>query len=131
MKKNVKKNDTSDNDIVAEIDKRFERHANILMEHMTKEIKIVAEGHGILVRKIDKIESDVVELKTDVHLLKTDVHLLKTDVHVLKTDMKEVKKDMREVKSELHYMNMALMDTSHETKDHEKRIKKIEEKVFV
>ena len=34
--------------------------------------------------RLDRIESDIVELKTDVHQLKTDVHQLKNDVGLLK-----------------------------------------------
>lgn len=131
MKKNAKKDDTSNNDMISEIKEEFKRHTTALMEHVTKEVKVVAEGHGILVKKIDKIKSDIGELKEDMAIVKPVVERNSKDIQELKTDVQEVKKDIREVKSELHSMNMAIMETSHETKDHEKRIKKIEEKVFV
>ena len=110
MKKNAKKNETSNNDLIVEIDKRFERHTNILMEQMKHEVKTVAEGHSILVKKLDKVESEIGEIKNDVQGLK---------------------QDMREVKSELGSVKMIVMNISHEINDHEKRIKKVEEKVFV
>jgi len=117
MKKNAKKNDTSNKDIISEIKEEFKRHTNVLMEQMKHEVKTVAEGHSILVKKLDKVESEIGELKNDMAIIKPIVAANS--------------KDLKEIKSELHSMNMALMETSHETKDHEKRITKIEEKVFV
>ena len=125
MKKNANKND-----MISEIKDEFKRHTTALMEHMTKEVKIVAEGHGILVKKIDKIESELGEVKKDVHELKNDMAIMKPIVVANNKELAANSKDLKEIKSELHSMNMAIMETSHETKDHEKRIKKIEEKVF-
>jgi chromosome segregation ATPase len=110
MKKNDKKNDTNNNDLIVEIEKKFERHTNILMEQMKHEVKTVAEGHSILVKKLDKVESEIGEIKNDVQGLK---------------------QDMREVKSELGSVKMIVINISHEMNDHEKRIKKVEEKVLV
>ena len=124
MKKIAKKNETSNNDIIAEIDKRFERHTNVLMEQMKHEVKTVAEGHSILVKKLDKVESEIGEVKKDVRELKKDMVEVKNDVQ-------ELKKDMREVKTELGSVKMIVVNISHEINDHEKRIKKVEEKVFV
>ena len=116
MKKNDKKNETSNNDIITEIDKRFERHTNVLMEQMKHEVKTVAEGHSILVKKLDKVESEIGEVKKGM-------------VEV-KNDLQELKKDMREVKSELNSVKIVVVNISHESNDHEKRIKKVEEKVL-
>lgn len=131
MKKIAKKNETSNNDIIAEIDKRFERHTNILMEQMKHEVKTVAEGHSILVKKLDKVESEIGEIKNDVQEVKNDVQGLKKDMVEVKNDVQELKQDMREVKSELGSVKMIVMNISHEINDHEKRVKKVEEKVFV
>jgi len=124
MKKNDKKNESGNKDIVSEIKEEFKRHTNILMEQMRHEVKTVAEGHSILVKKVDEVKSDLSEVKTDLNAVKSDVDKVKSDISELKTDV-------REIKSEFHSMSMALMETSHETKDHEKRIKKLEERVFV
>ena len=123
MKKNGKKSE-SKNDIIPEMKEEFKRHTTALMEHMTKEVKIGAEGHSILVKKIDNIESELGEVKKDVNELKNDVHELKDDVHGLK-------KDVTIIKSELHSVKMVVTAISHETNNHEKRIKRVEEKVFV
>ena len=109
MKKNGKKTE-SKNDVITEMKEEFKRHTTALMEHMTKEVKTVAEGHSILVKKLDKVESEISEIKKDVQ---------------------ELKQDMREVKTELGSVKMIVVNTSHEINDHEKRIKKVEEKVFV
>ena len=124
MKKNAKKNETSNNDLIVEIEKKFERHTNILMEQMKHDVKTVAEGHSILVKKLDKVESEIGEVKKDVRELKKDMVEVKNDVH-------ELKQDMREVKTELGSVKMIVVNVSHEMNDHEKRIKKVEEKVFV
>ena len=131
MKKIAKKNETSNNDIIAEIDKRFERHTNVLMEQMKHEVKTVAEGHSILVKKLDKVESEIGEIKKDVHELKNDMAIVKPALERNCKDVQGLKQDMREVKSELGSVKMIVMNISHEINDHEKRIKKVEEKVFV
>jgi len=123
MKKNGKKTE-SKNDVITEMKEGFKRHTTALMEHMTKEFKTVAEGHSILVKKLDKVESEIGEVKKDVQELKQDMVEVKNDVH-------ELKQDMREVKTELGSVKMIVVNVSHEMNDHEKRIKKVEEKVFV
>ncbi len=42
MKKNIKNNETTNNDVIVEIEKRFERHTNVLTEQMKHEVKTVA-----------------------------------------------------------------------------------------
>jgi peptidoglycan hydrolase CwlO-like protein len=121
MKNN--KNSESKKDIVAEIREEFKRHATILMEHMTKEVKTVAEGHSALAKKLedhdkrfDRIESDLTNVKSELH---------------------KVKSDVSSIRSELTAVSAAVMDTSQSVKaiekkigDHETRITKAEEKVF-
>ena len=124
MKKNIKKNETTNNGVITEIKEEFKRHTNILMEQMKHEVKTVAEGHSILIKKLDKVESEIGEVKKDVHELKQDMVEVKNDVH-------ELKQDMREVKTELGSVKMVVVNISHEINDHEKRIKKVEDKVFV
>ena len=130
MKKNGKKTE-SKNDVITEMKEGFKRHTTALMEHMTKEFKTVAEGHSILVKKLDKVESEIGEIKKDVHELKNDMAIVKPALERNCKDVQGLKQDMREVKSELGSVKMIVMNISHEINDHEKRIKKVEEKVFV
>ncbi len=131
MKKNVKDSDMNNNDMFSKMKEEFKRHTTALMEHMTKEVKGVAEGHGILAKKIDRVEAGLEELREDMAIIKPAVEQNCKDIREIKTDIGEIKKDMKEVKSELHSVKMAVMTVNHEVGDHEKRIKKIEEKVFV
>ena len=48
--------------------------------------------------RLDRIESDIVELKADVSQLKTDVSQLKTDVRQLKGDVHQLKNDVGSLK---------------------------------
>lgn len=95
----------------------FEHFTKILMEKMDFTVKTVTEQYGSIVKKIDGVASDVNGLKEDMAIVKPAVEVLG--------------KDMKEVKSELHSAKMAVMTVSHESGDHEKRIKKLEEKVLV
>ena len=116
MKKNAKKNETSNNDIISEIEKRFERHTNILMEQMQHEVKTVAEGHAAIMRKLEHHDGKFGDM---------DNRFDKIDAKLIEHDKKFVK-----IELELQSISVALMETGHETKDHEKRIKKLEEKVL-
>ncbi len=117
MKKNTKKNETPNNDIISEIEKRFERHTNILMEQMKHEVKTVAEGHGIIIKKLEEHDKRFDEV---------DAKLIGHD------------KKFAKVESELHSISMAVMETSQTVKsiekkldNHETRITKLETKVLV
>ena len=111
MKKDGKKN------MPAGSKEEFERFTKILMEKMDATVKTVTEQYGSIVKKIDNVADDVNNLKEDVAIMKPSVEVLV--------------KDVKEIKSELHSVKMAVMTVGHEVGDHEKRIKKVEEKVFV
>ena len=117
MKKNTKKTETTNNGIITEIEKRFERHTNILMEQVKHEVKTVAEGHGSIIRKLED---------HDERFDKVDAKLAEHD------------KKFAKVKSELDTISMAVMDTNQRVKaietkidNHEARIAKVEEKVLI
>ena len=116
MKKNGK-NTKSKNDVIAEIKEEFKRHTTALMEHMTKEVKTVAEGHTAIMRKLEHHDGKFGDM--DRRFDKIDAKLIEHD------------KKFAKVESELQSISVALMETSHETKGHEKRIKKLEEKVLI
>ena len=137
MKKNGKKNETSDNDLIVEIEKKFERHTSILMEKMDSNVKTVTEQYSGLAKQVSELKSDVKDLKNDMAIVKPalernckDVQGLKQDMVEVKNDLQELKKDMCEVKSELGSVKMVVVNISHEIKDHDTRIKKVEEKVI-
>lgn len=118
MKKNsTKKNEMNRDDLITEIEKRFERHTNMLIEKMDSNVKTVTEQYSGLAKQISEVKSDVNDLKKDMAIVKPAVE--------------RQGKDLKEIRSELHSVKMAVMDVGHVTKDHGKRITKLEEKVFV
>lgn len=118
MKKSgSKKNEINRGGLIAEIEKRFERHTNILIEKMDSNVGTVTEQYSGLAKQISEVKSDVKELKDNVAIIKPAV-----EAH---------SKDLKEIKSELHSVKMAVMNVSREINYHEKRIKKVEEKVLL
>ena len=114
MKKKTNKTNPQ-KDVLAEMKEEFKRHTTVLMEHMTKEVKTVTEQYGALAKETSEIKSDVKGLKEDMAIVKPAVEGLS--------------KDMKEAKSELSSVKYAVMDISKTSKDHGKRIEKLEEKV--
>jgi chromosome segregation ATPase len=94
------------------------------MEHMTREVKTVTEQYGGLTKQTAEMQNDVKELKEDMAIVKPVIQQNSKDIQGLK-------KDTKEIKSELHSVKMAIMTVSHEVGGHDKRIKKVEEKVVV
>ncbi len=56
MKKNEKKNNSTDKDVISEIKEEFKRHTTALMEHMTKEVKTVTEQYGGLAKQKKRVK---------------------------------------------------------------------------
>jgi len=116
MKKNGKKSDPANKDVISEIKEEFKRHTNILVEQVRHEIKTVAEGHGSIIKKLEEHDKRFNDI----------------DERFDKIDSKLVEHDKRfaKVESELQSISMAVMGTGHEVTEHGKRIKKVEEKVL-
>jgi len=132
MKKNGKK------EIPSGSKGEFEHFSRILMEKMDSTVKTVTEQYGGLITKIDSVSSDVSDIKEDIAIMKPalernckDIMELKKDMQEVKKDTLELKKDMREVRSDLHSVKTIVTAISHEANGHEKRIKRVEEKVLV
>lgn len=63
MKKKIDK-DNSKNNVIAELRDGFKRHTTALMEHMTKEVKTIAEGHGALSSKLNNIDERLSKIES-------------------------------------------------------------------
>jgi len=85
------------------------RQQNVLLEEINKQVKTVAEGHGVLVKNIDEIRSTLSE-----HDVRFD--RIETVVSENRKDMKELRTDVGKIEQKL--------DTV--TTDHEQRIQKLE-----
>ena len=86
------------------------KRSEILLEAIRGDIKVLAEGHAALDRKVDtKIDAlredlggQISDLKSVVKSHSQDIKDLKIDVKDIKTDVKEMKADLKEVKKDLH-----------------------------
>lgn len=70
MKNSAKKNEMKSSDLITEIEKRFERHTNILVEKMDSNVKTFTEQYSGLAKQISEVKSDVKELKEDMAIVK-------------------------------------------------------------
>jgi len=99
MKKNGKGSKTDKSD--------FEQKTRVLLEDIRHSVQTVAEGRGGIVKRLDKIESELSSVKSELHTVKLAV----MDTNHC-TDRIEKKVDEA-------------------LENHEKRIAKLEEKVLV
>jgi len=93
------------------------RETRVLLEEIRQQVQTVAEGHGAIMRKLDE---------HDERFDAIDAKLIEHDKRFTDHDKKFAK-----VESELQSISMAVMDIGNTAKDHEKHIKKLEEKVFL
>lgn len=92
------------------------RQQNVLLEKVYQEVKIIAEGHSGIVRRLDTIESDLGEVKSDLGEVKSELGTVKMAVMDNSQQIKELKKGQEEIKQKL--------DTT--IVDHEQRLQKLE-----
>ena len=81
-----------------EIVREIKRHMKVLMEDMSGQVKIVAEQHGSIIRKLEE--------------------------HDARFDRMDL--EFQKVHMDLKVITTGLFDTSHRVDDHEARIRKLE-----
>ena len=57
------------------------RHTGMLVEDLRKDVKAIAEGHGILDNKIDNLQKEMTDTKRE---LKADINGLRKEIAVVK-----------------------------------------------
>jgi len=92
------------------------RQQNVLLEEINKQVKTVAEGHGILVKNIDEIKSTLSEHNGRFDRIETVVSENRKDIKELKVGQEKIITRLDKVEQKL--------DTV--TTDHEHRIQKLE-----
>lgn len=122
MKRKTPKNNSSNKDIVAEIEGRFKRHTGVLMEQMSKEVKTVAEGHSVIVSKLDDVDNRLSKIESNSFKNEMNIESIKSKTGTIYTKVDRIERDLNTVKN-------AVLDMSKTTKDNEVRIVKLEEKV--
>jgi len=85
------------------------RQQNVLLEKISSDVKTVAEGHSILDRKIDKVDSELNEVKSGLNELKSEVNTMQMVIKDLDIKTARIEKKLDTV-----------------TQDHEDRLKKLE-----
>lgn len=101
----------------------FERETRVLLEKIHSEVKTVAEGHSTLVSKIDDVDNRLSKIESNSFKNEMNIEAIKS-----KTGTIDIKTDR--IERELGAVKNAVLDISKTTKDHEKRITKVEEKVL-
>lgn len=88
------------------------RERNVLLDEINKNVKSVAEGHSILVHKIDQINA-----KLEEHDKRFDT---------IETAVMENSKDIKSIKANLNELRDGQGKIKHIDADHEDRIKRLE-----
>ena len=109
----------------------LEQKTRVLLEEIRHKLKAVAEGHSMLGKKLDDHDEKLSEISDVVR--KTDTHYFKLqmDTEAVKSQTGTIDIKVDRIERELGTVKNAVMDMSHTTKDLDKRVKKVEEKVLV
>jgi septal ring factor EnvC (AmiA/AmiB activator) len=102
MKKNEKSPKTQKTDL--------ELETRVLLEAISQEVQVVAEGHGTIIRKLDEHDKKFDVIEKQIGGLKSDVEIIKVAVMDTNQRVKVIEKKID---------------------NHEIRITKLEEKVVV
>ncbi len=101
-----------------------ERETGVLLEEIRKEVKIIAEGHSALSEKLGEVDTVVRKIDSNYFKLYMDTEAIKSQTGAIDIKIDRIERELGTVKN-------AVMDISNVTKDHDKRITKLEEKVLV
>lgn len=59
-------------------------HMGVLAEKLQSDIKVIAEGHGILNSKLDNLCSEMENTKNELENVKSEIKILKTEMSIVK-----------------------------------------------
>ena len=106
------------------------RETRVLLEDISKQVHIVAEGHGVIIKKLDEHGRKLDEhgRMLDEHGRKLDEHGRKLDEHGRKLDEHDGRFDR--IESVLLDTNSRVKSIEKKLDNHEGRIIKLEEKVL-
>lgn len=108
-----------------------QRETRVLLEKIHSEVRTVAEGHGALVSKLDVVDTRLDEV--DNRLGKIEANSFKTEMNIesIKSKVGTIDIKADRIERELETVKNAVIDIGAVTKGHEKRIKKVEEKLEI
>ncbi len=108
-----------------------ERETRVLLEDICKQVQAIAEGHGMLAKKLEGHDEKLSEISTVVRKIDTHYFKLQMDTESIKSQTGTIDIKTDRIERDPGTVNNAVMDISRETNDLQKRVKKVEEKVFV
>jgi len=123
MKKNGKASKINKTDL--------EQETRVLLEDVRHGLTAVAEGHGLLTKRLDGHERKLNEISDVVRKIDANYFKLQMDTESVKSQVGTIDIKIDRMERDINAVKNAVMDISREVKDHEKRIKKVEEKVLV
>ncbi len=109
----------------------LEREIRVLLGEICHNLKTVAEGHSILTKKFETNDEKLNEIGEIVQKMDAHYFKLQMDTEAVKSQAGTIDIKVDRIEREIGMVKNIVMDMSRETKDIEKRVKKVEEKVFV
>jgi len=108
-----------------------ERETRVLLEDIRKQVQTIAEGHGMSAKKFEGHDEKLNEISTVVRKIDTHYFKLQMDTESIKSQTGTIDIKTDRIERDLGTVKNAVMDISRETSDLQKRVKKVEEKIFV
>lgn len=108
-----------------------ERETRVLLEEIRHSLKTVAEGHGVLAKKLENHDEKLGEIGTIVRKIDANYFKLQMDTESIKSQAGTLNIKVDRIERELETVKNAVMETSHDTEDLKKRVKRVEEKALV
>jgi len=102
------------------------KRAEVLLEEIRKDVKTIAEGHGILERKIDEkfnelkdeFGRDIKDIKAIVKEHSVDIKDIKAIVKEHSVDIKDIKAIVKEHSVDIKDIKEDLSEIKHDLKEH-------------
>ena len=107
------------------------RETRVLLEEIRHNLKTVAEGHSVLTEKLESRDEKLSEIGNIVRKIDSNYFKLQMDTESIKSQAGTLNIKADRIEKELETVKNAVMETSHDTEDLKKRIKRVEEKVSV
>lgn len=100
-----------------------QRETRVLLEQIRSEVKIVAEQHGDITKRLDKIDNKLQEHGSILFKLEMGLETVKSRVGTIDTKVDRIEKELETIKLAIKDVDLKLSES---VADHEKRLHKLE-----
>jgi methyl-accepting chemotaxis protein len=101
------------------------------IKNLTKSVELVAGNTAKILERMDKLETTTLATRDDLKEFRVEVKRFKLETHVNLNDMlTDIKSFKQETRDNFKEINDKLDDSSDTTMSYDKRIEKLENKVF-